>query len=940
MPDSFDPYHKWLGISPKDQPPNHYRLLGVDPFESDPGVIESAADRQMSHVRTFQSGKHSVLSQQLLNEIAAAKIILLNSEKRARYDKELKAQLFPPETVDEGPKPSDFASLKAPASVVPPPAPSAGELKPAWQRPWVWGSVAVGLVVLLLAGILVFGPGGHPPVAEQDAAEPPTETEESEDASDVDDPGPADDEEPVAETDDLPLDAQMPLPEMFGPSERPKKPRMPREKRVKPPPNPLPPEGKLDGPVDLLALIDLGRDAIKGQWQFDDKELICPPRRRALLQLPVVPPEEYVLTLVATRQSGRQPLDIGLVVGGVQTILMIDGWFGTVTGLHHLDGKRAVNNESTHKGAVFVDGEPNTIVCTVRKMGVHVTSNGQTILNWAGDPQRLSLDRTWKIRDPRQLFLAKDWIVSYSISKLELAPLGPDAPVPTPPPAVVTPLPKAQPEPPAKTPVAEKLPVPDAADREKAGKELREIFQKQYADASRSEGKAELAKTLLENALETTDNPTARYVMLAEAANLAAESGQTALARRAVTLLPDLYEIAPWKLRSETLAQLGHSARLPEARQAVTTWALELVEQALAANEYEVADKVANTAMAVASRGRDVALRKRVTSLRNRVRVVQKTWDEFRPAFETIENRPDDPEANLAAGKFLCFIKGSWDEGLPHLSKGSDPALKAVAEAELSRPVEPAAQVELADKWWDLADAMPSSEKELVRSRAGSWYQKAEPRLTGLERARVEKRLHESGRLVDLFDLIQPKNVVYVGKWQFDGKALVSPPDPSARIQLPYEPPEEYRLTIDIQRLSTAPIGREMGRNAFVLGLSSGPVQFVAAVDFQPHGLVFLNCLMLLDGQDVRKNKSVKITNFGNKPAIPQGQVSELLCTVRKDQVTVTLDGKTMIDWSGDFKRLSMPPDWAVPHPKRLFLGSRLCSFRITKLEVMPLDDQ
>lgn len=23
----FDPYHKWLGIPPKDQPPNHYRLL-------------------------------------------------------------------------------------------------------------------------------------------------------------------------------------------------------------------------------------------------------------------------------------------------------------------------------------------------------------------------------------------------------------------------------------------------------------------------------------------------------------------------------------------------------------------------------------------------------------------------------------------------------------------------------------------------------------------------------------------------------------------------------------------------------------------------------------------------------------------------------------------------------------------------------------------------
>jgi len=35
MAESFDPYHKWLGIAPKDQPPHYYRLLGIDPFEGD-----------------------------------------------------------------------------------------------------------------------------------------------------------------------------------------------------------------------------------------------------------------------------------------------------------------------------------------------------------------------------------------------------------------------------------------------------------------------------------------------------------------------------------------------------------------------------------------------------------------------------------------------------------------------------------------------------------------------------------------------------------------------------------------------------------------------------------------------------------------------------------------------------------------------------------------
>jgi hypothetical protein len=30
---TVDPYDEWLGIPPKDQPPNHYRLLGLELFE-------------------------------------------------------------------------------------------------------------------------------------------------------------------------------------------------------------------------------------------------------------------------------------------------------------------------------------------------------------------------------------------------------------------------------------------------------------------------------------------------------------------------------------------------------------------------------------------------------------------------------------------------------------------------------------------------------------------------------------------------------------------------------------------------------------------------------------------------------------------------------------------------------------------------------------------
>ena len=93
MPEAFDAYHKWLGIPPSEQPPNRYRLLGIAVFESDPDVIATAADKQMAHIRSFQTGQHSSFSQKILNEIAAARICLLSAAKKANYDVELRGQL-------------------------------------------------------------------------------------------------------------------------------------------------------------------------------------------------------------------------------------------------------------------------------------------------------------------------------------------------------------------------------------------------------------------------------------------------------------------------------------------------------------------------------------------------------------------------------------------------------------------------------------------------------------------------------------------------------------------------------------------------------------------------------------------------------------------------------------------------------------------------------
>ncbi len=170
--DAFDPYRKWLGIPPGEQPPHHYRLLGISPFEDDPDVIESGADQRMGHLRTFQTGVHSALSQKLLNEVVAAKLCLLSQEKKAAYDAELRQRLEPPKKAAE---PARAIPVAAPTPMATPVSP-ATVLRSSPRRPKtkspsaaIWWS-AGGAALAVLAMIAFIASRGSAPAPNRPAA--------------------------------------------------------------------------------------------------------------------------------------------------------------------------------------------------------------------------------------------------------------------------------------------------------------------------------------------------------------------------------------------------------------------------------------------------------------------------------------------------------------------------------------------------------------------------------------------------------------------------------------------------------------------------------------------------------------------------------------------------------------------------------------------------
>ena len=99
MGNEFDPYYEWLGIPPKHQPANHYRLLGIDGNEADAEVIRHAAKQRLAYLRTLQTGPRGKAANQLLNEISRAQHTLLDPAQRQAYDATLQSpsQAAPPE---------------------------------------------------------------------------------------------------------------------------------------------------------------------------------------------------------------------------------------------------------------------------------------------------------------------------------------------------------------------------------------------------------------------------------------------------------------------------------------------------------------------------------------------------------------------------------------------------------------------------------------------------------------------------------------------------------------------------------------------------------------------------------------------------------------------------------------------------------------------------
>lgn len=89
MSDDFDPYLEWFGIEPDEHPVDFYRLVGAERFEEDLELLDSAVQSHMERLHALQSGPRGRHTQEILNELAQAKLIFSDVDRKRIYDDDL-----------------------------------------------------------------------------------------------------------------------------------------------------------------------------------------------------------------------------------------------------------------------------------------------------------------------------------------------------------------------------------------------------------------------------------------------------------------------------------------------------------------------------------------------------------------------------------------------------------------------------------------------------------------------------------------------------------------------------------------------------------------------------------------------------------------------------------------------------------------------------------
>ncbi|OHE82973.1 MAG: hypothetical protein A2107_11650 [Verrucomicrobia bacterium GWF2_62_7] len=178
--------------------------------------------------------------------------------------------------------------------------------------------------------------------------------------------------------------------------------------------------------INLMSLIDPKRDAVKGEWRFQDRGLVSDNTTTARLQIPFQPPEEYDFRIEFVCLQRTQMVCQIFSQTGRAAMFVMGGGSGNLFGFSLVDAKRSDNNRTT----AGVDSglgikRSHTSLLQVRRGGVRAFFNGKLTSEWKTNYKDANLSKFWEMPSHQLLGIgSRSRTTFHVIELLEIAGKG------------------------------------------------------------------------------------------------------------------------------------------------------------------------------------------------------------------------------------------------------------------------------------------------------------------------------------------------------------------------------------------------------------------------------------------------------------------------------------------------------------------------------------
>jgi hypothetical protein len=290
-------------------------------------------------------------------------------------------------------------------------------------------------------------------------------------------------------------------------------------------------------------------------------------------------------------------------------------------------------------------------------------------------------------------------------------------------------------------------PVPSPDAKAKAKALLEETFGKEM-ESTRAAEQRGLARQLLELLAKAEVDAPMHYVLLTCAAEASAAAGDLETAMDAMARLRSAFAVPPeasYALETDLLTRVWRQARKPEQYADVAWRFADLAQRATTTRHWDAAREAMKDLYTTARAAKAADLLRSARPLNDYLRDVKLLQRSTDRAEKQLAENANDLSAHRTLGEYLAFVQGQWDEGLKHLSQGSDASLAAIARADLARPVDANAQLRLADAYLKEAAAKRNviPVAGLAR-RAIHWYTQAVAHLSGEAKTSAQRQLAQA----------------------------------------------------------------------------------------------------------------------------------------------------------------------------------------------------